>query len=88
MTATEEMITIVNVTEEMTMIVNVTEETITTAIVTEEMTVVGREAIPVAVTTMILFRQEPLVGFRIRALVAARTKVSNLKKETPIMAFP
>ena len=86
--ATEEMTAIAIVTEEMMATVTVTDEMIMTVIVTDEMNVLGREVILVVAIMMILSRPEPLVVSRIRVPVAARIKVSNREKETPIMAFP
>ena len=78
MIVTEEMKVFVT-TEEMSVTVTVTEETITIVTVTEEMTVIGKEILLVAVIMMILFKPEPLVDSKIRALVVARIRASNQK---------
>lgn len=85
---TEVMMEIAAVAEEAMTIVIVTEEMIMTVIATEETNVYGREVIHAAVIMMTLFRQEHLVDFRIKVLAVVRTKVSNDKVETPVMAFP
>lgn len=77
-------------TEEMTVIVIVTvsEEKITIVTVTEEMIVIGKEILLAVVIRMILFRLEPLVDFRIRALAVARTRVSKKKGKRLLRRFP
>ena len=73
--ATEEVIMTVNKTEETMVTVTETKDVI--AILIEEMIVVGKGIPLVVVTVMNLFRLEPLVDFRIRALVDVRTRVSK-----------
>ncbi len=86
--ATEEMIMIAIETEDVITIVMVKEIEGVIAIVIEEMIAVGKEMLLVAVTAMNLFRQEPLVDSKIRALVVVRIRTSRMKGETSFMAFP